>query len=149
MDIVKWNKKDTVFEGLLDPEYRNLGHCDVYYINDAGFAVLNHNPVYGLYNRLDIPEIQDVFVLASARRQGIATQLIAYCENQARKQKKSMIGISVPVSPQFGGAQCLYTKLGYYPDGNGVTYERQAVIHNRPYNVDDNLCLMLLKDLSS
>lgn len=148
MRIQKWDRRDMIFDGLLDPAYRDLESCDVYYVADKGYAVLNRKPQYGLYDRLDIPEIQDIFVGAAFRRQGIATALIGHCENLALAAEKPMIGISVPVSPQFGPAQRLYASLGYRPDGNGVTYDRQPVIHNAAYRVDDSLCLMLMKDLS-
>lgn len=148
MDILKWDKRDTIFQGLMDPEYKNRDYCDVYYIADKGFAVLNTQPLYRLYARLGIPEIQDIFILPEYRQQGLATALIKYCESVAAAAGKSMIGISVPVSPQFGAAQRLYAGLGYMPDGNGVTHERDAVIHNNAYPVGDNLCLMLVKELS-
>ena len=146
MKIQKWNKKAPLFEGVLDPIYRDLAQCDVYYIIDKGFAVLNHDPRYHFYRKLGIAEIQDVFVFPDHRRQGIATTLIGHCESQI---SGDMIGISVPVSPLFGVAQRLYADLGYRPDGNGVTYNRAPVIHNTTQRVDDDLCLMLLKDLNS
>ena len=144
MKIHKWNKTDQIFEGYLDNIYQTLNHCDVFYIADKGYAVLNQQPKYTLYQRLGIAEIQDIFVLPEYRGQGIATALIKHCEGQT---DKDMIGISVPVSPQFGAAQRLYIKMGYMPDGNGVTYYREIVMHNSSVKVDDDLCLMLVKDL--
>jgi hypothetical protein len=67
MEIKKWNKQNDIFDGYLDPIYRTSDHCDVYYIDGKGFAVLNLAPKYALYQRLNIPEIQDVFVLSSER----------------------------------------------------------------------------------
>jgi len=144
MKIQKWNKKDIIFPQHLDEIYKNIDFCDVFYMVDKGFVVLNHQPKYSFYKRLGIPEIQDVFVLPDYRGQGIATALIQFCEKQIHGD---MVGISVPISPQFGQAQRLYYKLGYKPDGNGVTYEREQVIHNTMARVDDNLCLMMVKDL--
>jgi hypothetical protein len=57
------------------------------------------------------------------------------------------VGISVPVSPDFGVAQQLYYKLGYKPDGNGVTYDRATLTHDCRVKLDENLCLMMVKDL--
>lgn len=144
MEIKKWNKIDPIFDGYLDPVYKTLDHCDVYYVDGKGYAVINHAPKYGFYQRLNIPEIQDVFVLPDYRQQGIASALIQYCEHQI---EGDMVGISVPVSPNFGAAQRLYYKLGYMPDGNGVTYDRQILTHNNRVKLDDNLCLMMVKDL--
>lgn len=144
MEIKIWNKLDDIFEGYLDPIYRTNDCCDVYYVADSGFAVLNHSPKYALYQRLQIPEIQDVFILPDARGRGVATALINHCEAQV---SESMIGISVPVSPNFGIAQQLYYKLGYKPDGNGVTYNREILSHDSRVKLDENLCLMMVKDL--
>ena len=47
----------------------------------------------------------------------------------------------------FGAAQRLYCKLGYIPDGNGVTYDREAVRAGDMRAVDDLLCLMMVKAL--
>jgi len=145
MDIKKWDKNSAIFEGHLNAVYKDLDQCQVYYIADKGYAVLNDQPKYSLYARLNIPEIQDIFVLPDARQQGIATHLIEYCESICTAD---MIGISVPVSPQFGPAQRLYNKLGYQPDGNGVTYDREPVVNDSTVKVDDQLCLMLIKDLN-
>ena len=142
MKIQKWNKQDKIFEGYLDDIYQSSDHCDVYFIDGKGFAVLNHAPKYAPYKRLSIPEIQDVFVLPNARGQGIATTLITHCENQVTGD---MVGISVPVSSNFGTAQRLYYKLGYMPDGNGVTYDRAPCGHNDRVKLDDDLCLMMVK----
>lgn len=147
MKIERWNKKDTIFDGHLDAGYAMRDQCDVFYIADHGFCVLNTAPKYPLYARMGLCEIQDVFVLPQCRGQGVAKMLIAHCEDLCREKGHSMVGISVPVSPQFGAAQCLYAGMGYRPDGNGVTYDRAPVIHNERYTVDENLCLMLVKDL--
>jgi GNAT superfamily N-acetyltransferase len=144
MKIQLWNKKDAIFEGVLDPVYLSLDHCEVYFIENKGFVVLNHDPKYLPYKKLNIPEIQDLYIMPDHRRQGWATQLINFCETQAGTY---MIGISVPLSAEYGGAQRLYSQLGYFPDGNGVTYDRERVIHNAHVRVDDDLCLMMVKDL--
>lgn len=144
MKIEKWTKDHVIFDGLLDPLYKKSNNCDVYFVEGKGFAVLNRCPKYSLYQRLEISEIQDVFVLNEFRGQGIATSLIKYCEKMVADK---IIGISVPVSPDFGVAQQLYYKLGYKPDGNGVTYDRAPVTHNEHVKLDENLCLMMVKNL--
>ncbi len=144
MQIQKWNKIEVIFDGYLDNAYKTLDYCDVYFIEGQGFAVLNYEPKYSLYKRLNIPEIQDVFVLPDYRGQGISTALIKHCESLI---SGDMVGISVPVSPQFGVAQRLYYKLGYMPDGNGVTYDRETLQHNNSVKLDENLCLMMVKEL--
>lgn len=114
---------------------------------DIGYGMLNRHPQYALYKRLGIPEIQDLNVVPSARRQGAASALIAHCEQVAMEAGAEYIGISVGLYADYGPAQRLYVKLGYMPDGFGVTYDRQQVRAGEMRPVDDNLCLMLLKPL--
>jgi GNAT superfamily N-acetyltransferase len=115
--------------------------------NLAGFCILNWNPRYGLFNKLGIPETQDLNVLPSCRRQGVATALIAYCEELSHERGCTQIGISFGLHSGFGAAQRLYFKLGYMPDGNGITYDRKTVQAGEIRPVDDHLCLMLVKNL--
>lgn len=113
----------------------------------AGFCLLNWTPRYALYNRLEIPEIQDLNILPAFRRRGLATALIKWCEGLARAKGKETIGIGVGLTADYGPAQILYTQLGYIPDGHGVTYDRVGVNAHQPYPMDDNLSLMMVKPL--
>lgn len=113
----------------------------------VGFGVLNFNPKYSLYKKLDIPEIQDLNVIPDMREQGIATALVEAFEEIAQDQGAEHIGISVGLTKEYGAAQRLYCKLGYIPDGNGVTYDRAFIETGRAYPVDDDLCLMMVKML--
>lgn len=113
----------------------------------VGFGILNFEPKYSFYQKLEIPEIQDVNVLPEFRQQGIATALIESFENLARDQEVEHIGISVGLTKDYGPAQRLYCKLGYMPDGNGITYDRAYVDPRQQICVNDDLCLMMLKSL--
>lgn len=146
MKILRWDKQDDIFLSILNPLYKTTDYCEVYYVEGKGFAVLNTQPLYPLYRRLGIPEIQDIYVLPDYRREGVATALIQHCEELV---ETDMVGISVPVSPDYGAAQRLYYKLGYEPDGNGVTYDRESVTHGSMVRLDENLCLMMVKDLKA
>ncbi len=112
----------------------------------VGFGVLNFNPKYSLYQKLDIPEIQDLNVISDRREQGIATALITAFEQIAQDQGAEHMGISVGLTKEYGAAQRLYCKLGYIPDGNGVTYDRAFTETGRAYPLDDDLCLMMVKN---
>ena len=114
---------------------------------NVGFGILNFEPKYRLYQKLGIPEIQDLNVLLDYREQGIGTKLIEAFENIARDQGAQQIGISVGLTADYGPAQRLYAKLGYIPDGQGVTHDRNAVEKGSNYDIDDNLCLMMMKAL--
>lgn len=113
----------------------------------AGFALLNWTPRYSLYRKLDIPEIQDLNVLPAYRRRGIARAIVEYCEEAARRKKCPLMGIAVGMTKEYGPAQIMYIKMGYVPDGNGVTYDRQGVQANMTYTLDDDFALMLVKPL--
>ena len=113
----------------------------------VAFGILNFEPKYNLYKKLDIPEIQDLNVVSVERQQGIATTLIEAFENMVRDQGLESIGISVGLTKDYGPAQRLYCKLGYMPDGNGIAYDREGVTFGTPYPADDNLCLMMVKTL--
>lgn len=114
---------------------------------DVGYGLLNWVPKYTLYRKLGIAEVQDLNVLQHYRRQGIASRLIACCEDMVRAKGHDQIGIAVSVHGSYGPAQRLYFKLGYEPDGTGVTYDRAPVDFAAFKPVDDQLCLMLIKDL--
>lgn len=137
-------KDDGYFEHALE-------QCDIMLAFSeeklCAFCLLNWEPRYSLYRKLNIPEIQDLNVLPHHRRMGIATTLITECEAIARAELCELVGISVGLTKDYGPAQILYTKLGYVPDGNGVTYDREGVHAGKSYPVDDNLALMMTKTL--
>ncbi|MCE7887853.1 MAG: GNAT family N-acetyltransferase [Alphaproteobacteria bacterium PRO2] len=114
---------------------------------DAGYCLLNWEPKYGYFKAHEIPEIQDLNVLPEFRRQGIATKMILYCEELAARKGCKRMGISFGLHPGFGAAQRLYIKLGYVPDGYGATYDRKIVAEGEFKPIDDQLCLMLVKNL--
>ncbi len=113
----------------------------------AGYGMLNREPQYALYKRLGMPEIQDLNVVPECRKKGVATALISRFEEEARKAGKTDMGISVGLYADYGAAQRLYVRLGYIPDGFGVTYDRQPVRPGEIRPVDDDLCLMMVKAL--
>jgi GNAT superfamily N-acetyltransferase len=115
---------------------------------EVGYGFLNRKPKYRLYERLGIYEIQDLNVLPEHRGKGYATALIEHCEARARGEGCSDIGISVGLTRDYGPAQRLYCKLGYRPDGNGITYDRALLSHGDRVTLDDDLCLMMIKTLS-
>lgn len=113
------------------------------------YCVLNWTPKYVFFKAHDIPEIQDLNVHKDYRQQGIATAMILHCEELAREKGLPHMGISFGLTPSYGAAQRLYFRLGYRPDGYGATYDRKVVAHGDIRPIDDDLCLMLVKDLQS
>ncbi|MGE4313978.1 MAG: GNAT family N-acetyltransferase [Pseudobdellovibrionaceae bacterium] len=114
---------------------------------DVTMAVLNWKPQYAPFRRLNIPEIQDIKTIPEARRNGYGEALISWCEARAKVKGLDMMGLAVGVDASFGPAQKLYIKMGYEPDGGGLTYEREPVHAQTLVRVDENLCLMLVKYL--
>lgn len=112
-----------------------------------GYAMLNWAPKYVPFKRLGIPEIQDLNIIRDHRRQGYATQVIQWCENAARKKGMDTMGIAFGLHYSYGAAQRLYVRLGYVPDGEGVNYDRKQIAFGEFKPVDDDLCLMLIKEL--
>lgn len=113
----------------------------------VGFAMLNFEPKYWLYQKLHAPEIQDVNVLSDYRQQGIATAMIEQLEQAAQDKQHDHIGISVGLTKDFGSAQRLYYKLGYEPDGYGATYDREALEQGKSYIANAEFALMMIKEL--
>lgn len=112
-----------------------------------GYVHYNRFPQYSPFRRLNIPEIQDLYVAPEFGRHGVGADLVAACEGQADADNADQIGIGVGVGSEFGAAQRLYIRSGYMPDGAGVVFERGPVSVGEMRPVDDRLCLMLLKDL--
>lgn len=113
----------------------------------AGYVFLNMHPRYQMFRRLGIPEIQDLYVTSAARRQGVGAALVQFCEERARARDVTQMGIAVGLHAGFGAAQRLYARLGYVPDGAGVMYDRAPVHVGDMRIIDDDLTLMLVKDL--
>lgn len=114
---------------------------------DIGFGVLNFEPKYSVYRKLNIPEIQDMNVVPEARQQGAANALLTAFEDIAGDHGAEQVAISVGLSKDYGPAQRIYVKNGYIPDGYGVTYDREYVDKGASYPIDDDLCLMMIKDI--
>lgn len=113
------------------------------------YGLHNFVPKYGLYKKLGISEIQDLNVHQDYRRRGIATRVIQACESKSCALEHDMIGISVGLHSSYGPAQRLYFKLGYQPDGNGITYDRQILSYGEMRPNDDDLALMMIKELGN
>lgn len=113
----------------------------------AGFCVLNYQPRYAYFKKCGLPEVQDLNVLRLHRRQGIGQKMIEFCEEYARCKGYVEMGIGVGLDSSFGAAQRLYVRLGYVPDGAGLTYDRKQVAVGEFRPIDENLCLMMTKKL--
>ena len=110
-----------------------------------GYGSLLYPSEYPPFCDANIPEINDVWIEEHHRGQGIGTALISHIEDVARSKAFKKIGIGVGLYRDYGAAQTLYCKLGYIPDGKGVTYQGKAVKPGERYPVDDDLILWFIK----
>lgn len=115
----------------------------------AGFVHLIWRPAYPPFARLGIPEIQDLAVLPDFQRRGLGRALVLRCEDEAQKRGCQEIGIGVGLHAAYGAAQRLYVRLGFMPDGAGVSYDNAALSGGRLYAVDDLLTLKMVKRLEA
>lgn len=113
----------------------------------VGLCVVNFVPIYPMFRRLHIPEIQDLNVMSDARHQGVGAALVAAAEELARGRGHTQMGIGVGLTSAYGAAQRLYMKLGYLPDGAGISYDGAPVRAGEMRAVDDELCLYLVREI--
>ncbi len=113
-----------------------------------GYASLLRQSHYPDFKDNGIPEINDVWISAEYRGNGLGKSLVRHLEKMAHQENHRQIGIGVGLYKDYGRAQKLYIHLGYVPDGRGVTYKSQPVVPGDSYPVDDDLLIWLKKDLS-
>ncbi len=112
-----------------------------------GYGSLLLRSLYPHFADSHIPEICDLWIHEKYQRTGLGTKLISWLEALASKQGYSIVGIGVGLYADYGPAQKLYFKLGYAPDGNGITYKYQPTTPGETYPLDDELLLWLKKSL--
>ena len=101
---------------------------------------------YPAFREHDIPEVQDLNVVAQSRRQGVGSMLLDDAERLIAERSPSA-GIGVGLYAAYGPAQRLYVRRGYVPDGAGVDYDNEPVAPGSAVRVDDALLLHLIKPL--
>ena len=112
----------------------------------AGYLTVNWRPTYAGFADLNIPEIQDVNVLTTYRRKGIASRLLDRAEGEAAR-RSVVIGIAVGLHPGYNDAHRLYAKRGYIPDARGITYRNRFLKEGASVVLEDDLVLHLTKQL--
>jgi ribosomal protein S18 acetylase RimI-like enzyme len=86
----------------------------------------------------DPPELQDVSVLETARRRGVASALTRAAEREAAERGHAQLTLTVGIDNQ--AAQALYRKLGYRDTGLPPRRVHGTVlIRTGPLEVDDTL----------
>jgi GNAT superfamily N-acetyltransferase len=105
------------------------------------------SPPYQFFRELGIPELQDLVVAQHRRHEGIGRRMITALEQRARKRGCLQIGLGVGLYADYGAAQRLYAKLGYVPDGHGMTSRLAPAPGGAQVKVDDDLLIWLVKSL--
>jgi GNAT superfamily N-acetyltransferase len=143
-----WDKPASQYERYF--EEQESGTRVLFFAFEAGvfigYITVVWQAHYPPFRDQDIPEIADFNVLPPFRRQGIGTQLLDAAE-ACVSERKSVVGIGVGMTPDYGVAQRLYVKRGYVPDGNGLQTSAGAVVYGESVRVDDDLILYFTKAL--
>ena len=141
-----WPKPASTFEQYFKEQNQNERCVWLAYLGHelAGYVTLTWKSSYEPFRILGIPEIMDLNVLPSFRKQGIGSLLIASAEEEAFKEHDT-VGIGVGLYADYGQAIKIYVDRGYKPDGRGVTYNYQLVEPGHDACVDDDLILWFSK----
>jgi len=147
--VIGWNKPEAQYRRYLQEQVAGSRTCFVAVVNGhfGGYVTVNWRPIYVGFSKMNIPEIQDLNVLTTYRRRGIASRLLDRAETEAGS-RSSVVGIAVGLHPGYNAAQRLYAKRGYIPDGRGVTYRNCFVEEGSRLVMDDDLVLHFVKQLS-
>ncbi len=147
---IGWNKPESQYRRYLDEQVRRTRTCFVAVVDGqfAGYVTVNWLPAYLGFADLNIPEIQDLNVLPTFRRKGVATRLLDRAEDEVAR-RSGVVGIGVGLHPGYNAAQLLYAKRGYIPDGRGITYRNRFVEEGATVVMDDDLVMHLTKQLSA
>lgn len=112
----------------------------------AGYGTVVWESDYAPFRDRGIPEIVDLNVLPSFRRQGIGSMILDAAE-RAIAERSEVAGIGVGLYPGYGAAQRMYVRRGYVPDGRGVCYDGAQVPAMQSVRNDDSLNLYFTKRL--
>ena len=143
-----WKKPEAQYQRYLQEQMAGTRTCFVATIDGqfGGYVTVNWRPTYTGFADLNIPEIQDLNVLTTYRRKGVASRLLDRAEEEAAR-RSGVVGIAVGLHPGYNAAQRLYPKRGYIPDGRGITYRDCFVEEGAIVMLDDDLVMHFTKQL--
>ena len=67
----------------------------------------------------------------------------------AVEARSAAVGLGVGLYADYAAAHLMYLKRGYLPDGRGIAYEFKPVAPGATVRVDDDLNLMMIRNLKS
>lgn len=144
---IGWNKTVSQYERYLQEQDQEARATLVAFMSGefAGYVNLLWRSSYKPFLEKNIPEINDLNVLPIYRNQGIGTFLIQSVEDIAIQNASTEIGIGVGMTKGYGSAQRRYVKMGYVPDGEGLTSYGKLIEYGNSVLVDDDLVLWFTK----
>jgi GNAT superfamily N-acetyltransferase len=145
---IGWNKPASQYERYLAEQRCGERVVLVAFLQEAfaGYLTIAWQSGYAPFREAGIPEIVDFNVLPHLRRRGIGSRLMEEAERRI-VQRSAVVGIGVGMDRDYGAAQRLYVKLGYIPDGRGLSSNGRQVRWGETVTVDDGLNLHFTKDL--
>ena len=144
-----WNRRETHWSDVLQ-QVEAGKRASLVAVHDGhvvGYGNLLWRSGYRGFAAAGIPEVHDLATDVRRRGEGIATSLIAEFEALARRRGHAIIGLGVGLYADYGPAQRLYVRLGYVPDGHGITYRQEPVMPGAALPIDDDMLLWLTKQL--
>jgi GNAT superfamily N-acetyltransferase len=114
--------------------------------NPVGFVTVRWQSLYPPFGDTGIPEIVDLDVLPEFRRRGAGNALLESAERLILT-RSGVAGIAVGLHAAYGGAQRLYVKRGYVPDGRGFWFNDHHIAEGEKITIDDTPLLYLTKAL--
>ncbi len=147
---IGWDKPPALFEQYLAEQQAGVRNIWIARAQNqfAGYVTLAWQSQYTYFTEQGIPEIMDLNVLPTFRKQGIGAQLLAVAETKAATKSATVglgVGLYGGIDGGYGPAQRLYIKHGYLPDGKGVTYAYQPAVPGAQVRLDDDLVLWMTK----
>lgn len=145
-----WDKPIEQYQTYLQQQEASDRDVVIAEINNnfVGYLTIKWQSGYLPFSRAGIPEINDLNVLPSFRRQGVATSLLDEAEKRILPRSDTA-GIGFGLTPDYGPAQILYVKRGYIPNGQGLAKNEQTTAYGDVVTVGHELALYLVKDLGT
>ena len=146
-----WPGKDTAqFRGYLEQQERDVRPVRVAWVDGhfAGYVTVAWQGHYDPFRTAGIPEIQDLNVVPEFRRRGIGSALMDEAEALIATRSR-IVGLGVGLYTDYGPAQAMYVRRGYVPDARGAVFDYAPIAPGAQVRLDDDLVLMMTRDLDS
>jgi predicted N-acetyltransferase YhbS len=97
----------------------------------VGYVTIVWAPVYAPFREGQTPEIADLTVSTGAPQEAVGPALMRAAEREIAGRGYAMAGVGLRQPPEAAWEEALYRRLGYEPDGRGVTEAGRIHLHKR------------------